>query len=136
MTRLPVSAEVAARITARIADYPAEAPEKLRWLVPYVARFQALPLYIGWTETVGIRPDGELVRWSTEGDYEGTREVEDPILARIGLVEGAKQSAEFLPLIPGRPPGATTCPDCGGLGYIPLLPNVICSCGGVGWRDA
>ncbi len=32
MTRLPVSAEVAARIAARIADYPAAAPENLRWL--------------------------------------------------------------------------------------------------------
>lgn len=65
--RFAVPEKLAAFIAARIAGYATEAPERLRWESPFVAEFTALPLYLGWTETIGIRPDGDVVRWSTEG---------------------------------------------------------------------
>ena len=58
--RVAVSPELSAFIAARVAGYPTEAPERLRWASSFVADFSALPLYMGWTETIGIRPDGEI----------------------------------------------------------------------------
>ena len=135
MTRVSVSAELIARISARIAEYPADAPEELRWLAPYVTQYDALPLYPGWTETIGIRPDGELVRWSTEGDFDGTRPVEDWSWALAALVAGADGYPELRPFLPVRGPGAVDCP----CRAIPLCVSgkVICGeCGGLGWLPA
>jgi hypothetical protein len=132
MTRLPVSPEVAARIAARIAEYPADAPEKSQWLAPYVAQHGALPLYAGWTETIGIRPDGELIRWSTEDDFDGTRPVEDRSWVLTALVAGANGYPELRPLLPVRGPDAVDC----ACRAIPLCVSgtVICGeCGGLGW---
>jgi hypothetical protein len=135
MARVPVSAEDSAYITARVAAFSGEAPQQLRWQTPYVEEFAALPLYIGWTEAIGLRPDGEVIRWSTEGDYTGAQPVEEPVLVRAGLVEGTKRFPGLRGLIPARPPGACTCPVCGGVGHPPGLPHIGCSCGGVGWVD-
>src|SRR5207253_9912708 len=101
----------------------------------YVERFGVLPLYHGWTESLGIRPDGALIRWSTEGEYEGIREVDEPIWLRIALVEGAKRYPILQRHIPARPPSAPTCPTCHGTGSIQQFPTMICQCGGVGWVD-
>lgn len=134
MTRVSVSTELATWIAARIANYPAEAPENLRWHSPHVARHGALPLYAGWTETIGIRADGELVRWSTEGEFDGTRAVEERSWVLTALVAGAGRYAELRPLLPVRGPDAVDCPcraiplcvsgqvgcgECGGLGWLP-----------------
>lgn len=134
MTWIPVTAEITARIASRIAAFPIEAPEKLRWLSPYATRFAALPLYPGWTETIGIRPDGELVRWSTEGDFAGTRPVEDRSWVLTALVAGSDRYPELRPLLPVRGADAVDCPcraipwcvsgkvgcaECGGLGWLP-----------------
>jgi hypothetical protein len=135
MTRLQLSDGEIAFVAARIRAFDSESSERLRWLSPYVTQFEALPLYIGWLETVGLRPDGSVLRWSTEGEYEGWRAVDDPLLLRASLVEGAKRYPALEPLIPTRPEGARTCETCGGLGHIPQIPQVICACGGVGWRD-
>jgi hypothetical protein len=136
MAWVPVSAEDSEYIAACVAAFPGEAPGQLRWLAPYVEEFAALPLYIGWTETVGLRADGEVICWSTEREYAGARPVEDPVWVRAGLVEGAKRFPGLRGLIPARPPDARTCPVCGGAGYPLGLPQVGCSCGGVGWVDA
>jgi hypothetical protein len=133
MGRVVVSADDVQYIAARVAAFSAEALGTFRWQACYVEQFAALPLYIGWTETIGLRADGELVRWSTEGDYTGLLPVEDPIWIRAGMVEGAKRFPGLRHLIPSRPPGARTCPVCGGRGHPPNLPQIGCSCGGVGW---
>ena len=75
-----------------------------------------MPLYFGWTETIGIRPNGEIVRWSTEGDYNGTRLVENQSWMLTALVAGADRYPELgsLLLIAGRmrsiaPAGPSHC---------------------------
>src|SRR3954470_2417848 len=109
MGRVSVSTEVSRLIAVRIASFPTGAPEPLRWQVPFVAEFAALPLYLGWDETIGIRPDGEVVRWSTEGDYRGVRPVEDRTWVLSALVDGARRYPELAALLPERPAGAVDC---------------------------
>src|SRR5438132_13862912 len=117
MTRVPVTAVASEYIARCVGCFCADAPEQLQWQTQYVAEFGALPLYIGWTETIGLRPDGEIVRWSTEGEYAGVRPVEDRVWVRDGLVEGAKRYPGLQRLLPARPPGARTCPVCSGCGF-------------------
>jgi hypothetical protein len=132
VARVPVSTELAAHIAARIAAFPAESSEKLRWQIPYVAEFAALPLYAGWTETIGLRADGEFVSWSTEGDYIGTQSVEDQSLVISALVVGSDRYPELRSLLPVRGPGSVDCP----CRAVPLCVSgqLICgTCGGLGW---
>jgi hypothetical protein len=135
VVRIAVPPELSAFIAARVASYPTEAPERLRWESPFVTDFGALPLYPGWTETIGIRPDGEIVQWSTEGDYPGLRAVEDRLWVLSALVAGAKRYPELRALLPERPAGAVDC-QCRDH---PLFVSgkVLCgTCGGVGWLPA
>jgi hypothetical protein len=123
---------MSAFIAARIAGYSEEAPERVRWESPFVAEFAALPLYLGWTETIGLRPDGEMVSWSTEGDYSGTRPVEDRLWVLSALVAGVERYSELRALLPERPAAAIDC-QCR---KHPLLASgrVLCGeCGGIGW---
>ena len=132
--RVSVPPELSAFIAARIARYPIEAPEQARWESPYVADFGALPLYLGWTETIGIRVDGELVSWSTEGEYAGVRSIEDRLWVLSALVVGMERYPELRRLLPERPTGAIDCRcsshprsasgeilcgECGGIGWLP-----------------
>jgi hypothetical protein len=134
---LKLTAEERDFILAKVANFKAEAPEELRWQLKYVQTHQALPLFLGWTETLGIRADGALVRWSTEGDWPGVREFDDRTWINIALVEGAKTYPQLQRLVPRRPPSATTCETCCGSGTIrgPLgqVTEIICTCGGLGW---
>ena len=130
--RISVTPELSAFIAARIVGYSAEAPEQLRWECPRVAEFDALPLYLGWTETIGIRADGELVSWSTEADFSGVRSVDDRLWMLSALVIGVKRYPELRGLLPERPTGAIDC-RCGAH---PLLASgeFLCgACGGIGW---
>jgi len=136
MSKVAVTPEEAEYIAARIAGFPHEASAEQQWQLPHVSRFNGLPLYVGWTETIGIQSDGTLIRWSTEEEYIGTKEVDDPVWVRCALVEGAKKYPDLRSLIPVRPPGARPCDGCGGAGYPPGWPNITCSCGGVGWVDS
>src|SRR5262245_27916611 len=109
MAKVSLSAEVTAYLADRIAAFPKEANEQIRWQAPFVAEHSALPLYLGWTESIGIRADGLLVGWSHEGDFSGIKEVVDPIWLRIALVEGAKRYPVLKQFIPARPENARTC---------------------------
>jgi hypothetical protein len=129
--RVEVSPELSAFIAARVAGFASEAPERRRWASPFVADFGALPLYLGWTETIGIRPDGEIVRWSTEGEYTGIQLVEDSRLVLSALVTGAEKYPKLRALLPDRPPGAVDCPCRNEPRFAPG--KILCgSCGGVG----
>jgi len=130
--QIALSPEMSAFIAARVTGYSTETPERMQWLSPFVANFAALPLYVGWTETIGIRPSGEMVRWSTEGDYQGVKAVNDSKWVLSALVAGAERHSELLALLPRRPPGALDC-ECRSH---PLFVSgkLLCGmCGGVGW---
>ena len=134
MARAAVTEELSAWIAARIAAFPSEAAEQLRWQLPYVAEVVALPLYLGWWETIGIRADGEIVRWSTEGEYSGVRAVEERHWWLSALVVGSRRYPELRSLLPVRPAGAV---DCQHLAH-PLFADgkVICpECYGLGWME-
>jgi len=135
MVRLAVSPELSAWIADRIAAFPTESPHPIRWEAPYVAEFGALPLYLGWWETIGIRADGEILSWSTEGDYPGTRPVEDRYVWLSSLVEGARRHEALLALLPTRPADAVDCPHLTIPGFAES--QVICpDCCGLGWFQA
>ena len=107
----------------------------IKWLTPYVAEFGVLPLNLGWTETHGIRPDGENVSWSTEGEYVGTRPVDNRIWVLNALVDGCRRYPELRQLLPERPSGAVDCLCCKHPLFAPG--KMLCGvCGGVGWLPA
>jgi hypothetical protein len=136
MPRVDVPAQVAEFIRERIEKFDIEAPRELQWQAGYVREHQALPLYLGWTETLGIRADGLLIRWSTENEWPGVREFGDSTWVNIALVQGAIRFPQLQSLIPKRPATATTCETCQGTGKLGLPPeyaDVICKCGGIGW---
>ena len=131
--RMVLSSELSTWLATRIAAFADESPPQLRWLAEYVVEACALPLYPGWFETIGLRSDGEVVSWSTEGDYSGTKPVNDRYLWLTSLVNAAKSYPELRTLLPVRPPGALDCkhlaypifaegkvfcPDCCGLGWV------------------
>src|SRR4051812_31920656 len=100
MMRIPLPAELSRVVAERIAGFPAEAPEALRWLVPHVLTYEALPLHLGWTETIALRADGEVIRWSTEGEYLGPTPVGDGITALQALVDGVARYPELRAVLP------------------------------------
>ena len=105
-----------------------------KWLHPVIRKHHFLPLYHGWTDTLGLRPNGTFVRWHQEAEGQPLAPLGDPFWQRFALCQGAKLYPELTVLIPDRPPGAIDCEPCGGSGEIGVLPTVICECGGVGWR--
>ena len=75
---------------------------------PSVIEYAVLPLYVGWWDTTGIRPDGEIVSWSTEdelSDYSGIRRVEDRYLWLSAVVDGSRRYERLKALLPTRPAG-------------------------------
>jgi hypothetical protein len=130
--RIAVSAELSAFIATRVARFAVEAPERLRWQLPFVIQFSTIPLYLGWTETIGIRADGEVVSWSTEGEYSGVRSVDHRTWVVPALVAGLSWYPELRALLPERPMNASDCP----CRQHPLLASgkFLCgACGGLGW---
>ena len=133
MLRVALEPEEKEFIRERIARFAEEAPADLRWQVERVRVNQALPLYVGWTETAGIRADGTLVRWLTE-DVTNTQELADSTWVNMALVQGAVRYPRLKALIPARPPSARTCDALRWLWHhARRSPNVICICGGIGW---
>ena len=134
-----LSEELSAFISARITGFEHECEKNRRWLLPYVRKHQILPLFLNWLETVGIQQDGSVRKFSADGEqfeYEGLRIIEEPSLFICSLVQGAKYYPPLNAIIPQRPKSSTTCNSCGGTGSIEFHPNVICSCGGLGWLPA
>ena len=56
MFRVQLPDDIAAFIAARTERFASEAPDQLRWQIRYVSAFKALPLHVGWIETIGMRP--------------------------------------------------------------------------------
>ena len=135
MVRVAVSPEMSAWIAARIDRYSAEATEPYQQReAPIVADFAALPLIRHWFETFGLRADGEVVRWHTDGPdpYPGIRPVDDRVDWLSAVVEGARRYPELRSLLPPREPGSVDCQCIG----IPQFSSgqVICpECCDLGW---
>ena len=134
MTGARVRPEDSDFISDRITRFPEESTPELLWQLPFVREFNALPLFVGWTETLGIRADGSLVRWSTESEYSGAQPITKLVDVNLALVSAARRYPGLQHVIPSRPPHATTCTTCGGTGS-PAIPSydLVCSCGGAGW---
>lgn len=134
--RIDIPGDLAAFIASRIDNYAAEATEQYHlWEAPAVAEHVALPLIRHWNETIGLRADGEFVRWHTDLDepHSGVRPVECRLDWVSALVEGARLYPELGVLLPVRPfdasdcicvglslfaPGKLICPECGGLRWV------------------
>lgn len=122
-------------IAERIRRFVAEAPPGYQALAADVADLKVLPLLLGWTEITAIREDGQLVKFSTEGEYEGAVPVEDLVLARASLKAAADQHPGLEALRPLRGPESRDCDLCHGDGVLPGKPMLVCKCGGVGFLD-
>jgi hypothetical protein len=96
-----------------------------------------VPLYFGWTEVVGIRPDGALVRWAAEPeyDYDGVKPIDDPSWCALALVRAVEDHPVLASLMPARPGEVPDCHTCAGTGRNPGWheKGVICDCSGLGW---
>jgi hypothetical protein len=134
MARIQLSSQDSVYIADRIATFAEDYPELTQHT--NAIELNALPLYFDWTGAIGIRPDGAIVDWDYDNLSAGAREVTDPLWVHTALVSGAKRYPLLQHLIPARQVDAVTCDACGGLGYLPKWPNVVCWCGGLGWLDA
>lgn len=122
------------QIERRIEELLVDSDPKLDWVRPAVRKHRFLLLYLGWVAAIGVRPDGSFVRWDHEEDPEVVKPLVDPYWERMALCAGAKKYPELAALIPKRPPHASTCESCEGTGEIPgAPPEIMCSCGGLGW---
>jgi hypothetical protein len=109
----------------------------LRWQIPHVTQHDAIPLYCGWFETIGLTATGEIVMWNAEGEYDDIRKPDDPQIVMCSRMEGLQRYPQLKSLRPVRPATAVTCGPCKGTGKI-SLPNgseLFCNCSGVGWLD-
>jgi hypothetical protein len=129
-----LSAEISAEIDRCIEAYLTGDDERLEWVRAAVRQHRFLPVYLGWVAVLGLRPDGSVVRWNhDEGDEGPVREI-DPFWIRLTLHHAGRDHPRLAALIPPRPPGATDCRACGGSGDVAGLPEMVCECGGLGWR--
>jgi hypothetical protein len=134
VNRIDVSEEESAYIAARVSAFGAEASSDWQWQGAYVQRFGALPLFLGWTETLAIQPDGTLVRWATEGDYDDLRSIDTQVEVNLALISGAKRYPRLARLVPKAPANALICTQCHGTGRLSASDDpLVCSCGGAGW---
>jgi hypothetical protein len=137
MARIPMSPELSAFVAARIARYFVESTSRFQLSeAPWVAEHAALPLIRHWFETIGLRADGEIVRWSTDDHphrFAGVRQVEDRYDWLSALVEGSRHYPELEELLPLRKPHALDCQCVGNPQFAPG--RILCpDCCGLGWR--
>jgi hypothetical protein len=136
--RVTVTPELSAFISARIASYAAEASEPYhRKEAQEVAAVAALPLIRHWFETFGLRSNGEVVRWHTDGDdpYSELRPVADRYDWLTALVEGARRYPELAVLLPCRTPDARDC-ECAALAMSADFKALCPKCCGLRWVSA
>jgi hypothetical protein len=117
LDRVNLSEELSSFVTERISRYEHDRAENQDWLVPYVKKFNILPLWSAWLETVGVQPDGSVRKFSADGDhteYEGLRHVEERAIFIHSLLEGSRRYPQLQQAVPQRPPEASVCPQCNG----------------------
>jgi hypothetical protein len=120
-------------IEERIAEFLTDDDPRLGWLRDGVREHRFLPLYLGWLATLGIRPDGSMVSWEQEEEGQPLTPLTDPYYVRMALFQGSLKYPELAARVPARPREAVDCAPCRGTGRLDPRPDVICSCGGLGW---
>ena len=118
-------------IERHIAEFLASDDERLEWVRGAVRTHHFLPLHLGWVTTLGVCPDGSLIRWDHEDAPEAVTAVDDPFLTRWALGVGCSKFPDLRQLLPERPARAVSCNVCGGDGEVG--PDLLCKCGGLGW---
>lgn len=135
-SRVDLTTDQINAVASRIASFDTDCPSNRSWLSPHVRKHCILPLVIGWVETIGITTDGRICRFSADGelrDYEGLRDVDDRAMLIHALLVASRVVPQLESLRPIRPQDAVNCAACDGRGWYASHPEVICSCGGVGW---
>ena len=134
---MTISPQLADWIQEAIQRFSSEESDERPYLKYYAARHNALPLYIDWTHSYGLRVDGTVVLFSTDSEEETMQEEGDERLRNFALYVGAQKYPEIAPLVPTRPSDAIDCKYCKGRGRFQVEgidPNVlVCFCGGLGW---
>jgi hypothetical protein len=135
MMQIDVPPSLSAWLAEKISTFNTDATPDRVWLAECVAAANALPLYEGWFDTIGLRPNGEVVQWSTEGEYLGIKRVEDRCFFLNSLVHATERHQELCLLLPSRPPTARDCDHLAIRGMVEK--KLFCSrCCGLGWVDA
>ncbi len=73
----------------RLDEFLAGPNPQLAWLRVVAAEHEFLPLYIGWTATLGLRPDGTFVRWEQEADPPELEDLSSGSWQRFAIARGA-----------------------------------------------
>ena len=121
-------------IDALIARFLASKDPGRAWVRAGVLRHHFLPVYLGWVEVLGVRPDGSIVRWMHEDDPERVAPCGSSWERRFAGYQAASQYPELAALMPERPEDAVVCGRCDGSGIVRTpSTELVCGCGGVGW---
>jgi hypothetical protein len=105
----------------------------------FAQKYQALPLYAGWTGTTYLTTAGEF--WFRNCEYNPPR-IENDLNESsklVSLVLAAERHPQLASLLPSRPDGAINCDECDGKGQITIgnVSNLICGqCSALGWRTS
>lgn len=102
-------------------------------------RLRALPLLLEASGFLALRLDGHVITadWDSEAEVkiETNRRIID-----LALLRGVRRYPDLglEQFLPKKPESPTPCPHCAGTGVEPYaakhrIPNVVCSCGGLGW---
>lgn len=124
---------VDSNISRLIDQFLRDSDERLSWLRRRIRDSRFLPLYVGWSATLGIRCDHTYVRIDNEVEDAPPEEVSDAFSRRLAICQGVKKYPELSDLLPQRPSQAVDCSSCGGAGEIAGAPEIVCECGGIGW---
>jgi hypothetical protein len=130
MTSSPLRPELVEKLRARMAELT-DSDE--RWVAE---RFDALPLCGDMGGCLALRVDGEVLAVGSD-EAEGARVERLERIRNAALFQGSRRYPELAELVPLRPEGARTCPDCGGTGVGKVAreigaANVVCYCAGWG----
>ena len=129
--RVKLTRELAAFVNARIERFVPERAATEQWLAPYVQRFAILPLFCGWSESIGILASGEIRRFATEGEYEGLQRLASLLDFKLSIVEGARRYPALAVVLLKPPAEAASCVRCKGTGHLDQLSNGMwtsCDC--------
>ena len=127
-------------IAALIRDAIAGTNVSHRDIDGVAARQGAIALMGTMTDLWVLRPDGTF--WSV--DFENDDKPPEPLAASEhvrAIAYGVQRFPWLEELLPQRPSGATDCPNCEGLGGLPVPPSfnlppvrLLCfECDGLGW---